>query len=300
MASAAQLIGTHFVAALFALALLLLVCTALLWHATQRYGDALWRAVAALWRLVARTPIAERARRIPFLRAGFSRTLSVWRYLGAHALLSFALAIASVSAFFELADEIHVSEELAMFDEQLAASLRTHVDGATLQWFAAITHLGDRNLLLAIGAAVAIYLLWKRWWLHAAVWLIATGLGGILVRVLKAVFERTRPVHDHVLTESAGWSFPSGHASGAVLVFGMLGYLIVRHTRSAWHIPVALCTMVLIVFVGFSRVILQVHYLSDVLAGFAAAGAWVALSIAAFETLRRRAERNAGTSSEVR
>jgi undecaprenyl-diphosphatase len=71
----------------------------------------------------------------------------------------------------------------------------------------------------------------------------------------------------------------------------MLGYLIVRHTPSVWHVPVALVTLTFVVFVGFSRVILQVHYLSDVLAGFASAGAWVAFCVMVFETLRRRAQR---------
>ena len=150
--------------------------------------------------------------------------------------------------------------------------------------------MGDRDLLLGIGGVVASYFLLRRWWLHALTWVLATGLGGVLVRLLKAHFERTRPLHDHTLTDSSGWSFPSGHAAGATLVYGMLAYMLVRHTPRVWHIPMALTAIFMISFVGFSRVILQVHYLSDVLAGFVVATTWIALCVSGFEALRRRRE----------
>jgi undecaprenyl-diphosphatase len=73
-----------------------------------------------------------------------------------------------------------------------------------------------------------------------------------------------------------------------MLVYGLLGYLIVRHAPRAWHVPVALVSVALIVFVGSSRVLLQVHYLSDVLAGYASGAAWVALCIAGLEVVRQR------------
>jgi undecaprenyl-diphosphatase len=95
-------------------------------------------------------------------------------------------------------------------------------------------------------------------------------------------------LHDHGLANETGWSFPSGHASGSMLVYGLLGYLIVRHAPGAWHVPVALTSLALIVFVGSSRVLLQVHYLSDIVAGYASAAAWVALCIAGLEAVRWR------------
>jgi undecaprenyl-diphosphatase len=107
--------------------------------------------------------------------------------------------------------------------------------------------------------------------------------------LLKSIFERARPVHEHGVLTADGWSFPSGHASGSMLVYGLLGYLIIRHTPRVWHLPVALLSVLLIVFVGFSRVLLQVHYLSDVLAGYSSAVAWGALCVAGLETARWRA-----------
>jgi undecaprenyl-diphosphatase len=93
-----------------------------------------------------------------------------------------------------------------------------------------------------------------------------------------------------------GWSFPSGHASGSMLIYGLLAYVVVRSTPPAWHIPAALAGAALIIFAGSSRVLLQVHYLSDVLAGYASAAAWIAISIAALETVRWRDQRRARPS----
>jgi undecaprenyl-diphosphatase len=112
-------------------------------------------------------------------------------------------------------------------------------------------------------------------------------------RILKSIFERTRPLHDHGLALEEGWSFPSGHASGSMLVYGLLAYLIVRNTRSVWHLPVTLTGAALVVFVGSSRVLLQVHYLSDILAGYACGAVWVGGCIAALAAVRWRGRASA-------
>jgi membrane-associated phospholipid phosphatase len=61
--------------------------------------------------------------------------------------------------------------------------------------------------------------------------------------------------------------------------------------RARWHLPVATLALATIVFVGASRVLLQVHWFSDVLAGWANAAAWAALCIAALEAVRLAAHR---------
>lgn len=290
MSSVTTFAGEHAIAMLLLASSLMLVATALVWKLIEWLWEPTWRFVARLWDRVTNSTIGEWLRHVPLLGPHFSRTLSVWRYLGIHATLSLAAAFIAFGTFVALADEIHPTEELARFDVQLASALKANVSQTTLELFAKITHLGDRNVTVGIGIAVLIYLAWRRWWLHAITWALTTGIGGVLIRVLKHHFERARPIHDHALTDSTGWSFPSGHAAGAMLIYGMLGYFVIRHTPSRWHIPIALVTMTVVSFVGFSRVILHVHYLSDVLAGFAVAGAWMALCVTAFEVLRRRSE----------
>ncbi|MCC7463742.1 MAG: phosphatase PAP2 family protein [Gammaproteobacteria bacterium] len=217
------------------------------------------------------------------------------RYLGIVAVVGLVFAAGATALFFGLADEIGVGESLAAFDVALSAALRERVTHDTLAAFAAITHLGDRDFLLGVGTIVFACLLALRHTRLAAAWLYTTLGGALLNPLLKRVFARRRPLHDHDFVVATGWSFPSGHASGSLLVYGMLVYLVVRHTRPAFHMPIATLGIVLIIVIGASRVILQVHYLSDVLAGYMSAAAWVALCIAALEALRWR-ERHPGNS----
>jgi undecaprenyl-diphosphatase len=217
-----------------------------------------------------------------------THTLTATRYLGLYALASFVVALGALGAFFELADEIGVDEDMARFDTELATALSRHLSTEVLRVTATITHLGDAGFLIGLGALVTLILLFKRRVLLASAWAIATGAGALLNLLLKSIFERTRPVHDHGVVLADGWSFPSGHAAGAMLMYGLLAYVLIRHTERSWHLPIAIVAVALIVFVGFSRVLLQVHYLSDVLAGYMSAASWGLLCVAGLEAVRWR------------
>lgn len=290
--SFADLIARHAVLILSGMAAMVLVTMVLFWHLLNRYAPwyALWarQAIAAMRKAMARTGMAERLSRLPVLGAPMSRTWAAMRDLGLYAVSAFVLAALSFSMFFELADEIGIGESMARFDVALSAALRTHVSDETLRFFSVITRLGDPEFLILLGAVVAIVLLARRRWIMALAWIVAEVSGGLLNALLKVIFQRHRPVHDHGLMVETGWSFPSGHASGSVLLYGLLGYLIVRHTHRVWHLPVAILVAAMIGFVGSSRVMLQVHYVSDVAAGYALGMAWIALCIAGLEIARAR------------
>ena len=300
MESYAELIAAHAVAMLLLATGVLLLLTTGLWRLLQRHGSAATQAAVSRWRSFAGHPFVRaltrtcaRARgRCPLVSGAVARVSAVGGYLGVEALLGFTVALVASGVFFELADEIGLDEDLGRFDDALARGLGAHVSRTVIERFALITRLGDFDFLGALCVVVALVLLWRRRWVLAGAWVLSTSLGGVLNRVLKALFERARPVHEHGLIEAHGWSFPSGHAFGAMLVYGLLGYLIIRGAPRAWHIPVALVTTSLIVFVGFSRVILQVHYFSDVIAGYASAAAWLAVWIAGLEAVRWRARQS--------
>lgn len=294
MESLADIVARHALAVLLGIAVAMLGATYLVWRSIERHGAWVGEAVTALWDSLRSGKAVSRLRNVPGLGRLMTHTMTAARYLGIYALLAFAASLALLIVFFGVADEIGIDEDLARFDLLLAQSLSIHASREFLEVIALITHLGDRNFLTALALLVAGVLLVKHERLLAAAWIVATGCGALMNTLLKSLFERTRPVHDHGVVLVEGWSFPSGHASGAMLVYGMLTYVVIRHTPQRWHLPVAVVSVALIVFVGFSRVLLQVHYLSDVLAGYASAGAWTTLCIAGLETARWRAKTASG------
>jgi undecaprenyl-diphosphatase len=289
----ADFVARHAVAVLVTLAIAMLTLSAAAWRALTTLGPRTWLLAVHFWNRVRDTRFARWLRQVPMLGRLLHGTLTIARYFGIVAIVAVLVSVGAIALFVEIADETRAGESLANFDIALSAALREHLAVATLNAFAVITRLGDPEVLVAIASVVFAVLAFKRAWLLAAAWAGTTRGGALMNRILKSIFERTRPLHDHGLALEGGWSFPSGHASGAMLVYGLLAYLIVRNTRSLWHLPVTLTGAALIVFVGSSRVLLQVHYLSDIIAGYACGAVWVGGCIAALEAVRSRARTSA-------
>lgn len=212
--------------------------------------------------------------------------------------LGFAAIVAAAALFALLPNAIADRGWLSSADRALTDALRTSVSSPLLQSFAVVTFLANTATLWTLGAAVALVLLLHRQWMFALAWTIALAGNGILTRALKAIFARTRPSFEHELFTVHGWSLPSGHSSGAVVAYGMLAYIIIRFTPIAWHLWIALAATALAFTIGCSRIFLQVHYASDVLAGFASGAGWLAVCIVGAETIRARRARH-GPISEL-
>lgn len=202
------------------------------------------------------------------------------------AAIGFALVLGAASVFAEIAEHLGSGATMSLADEALTASIRAHVAPATLAVFAALTHLGDPITLTLLGTGVALALWWQRHRVLALGWVVALGGNALLNPLLKRVFERVRPVHEHGLVNELGWSFPSGHTSSATVAYGMLAYLALRTLPAAWHAPLVLAAAALAFTVGCSRVFLQVHFASDVVAGFASGAAWLTVCIVSVELAR--------------
>lgn len=252
-------------------------------HALPAFGMALLMVlagVAALWWLLQRYGVHREASRYPPLV-----------YLVGHLLMGFVLIAGAAAMFAEIAENIGDGRWLGQLDVLFSSGIGSSASIGTLQVFALLTHLGDPITLTVLTILVAAVLAWRRqFWLCAA-WILALAGNAVLNPVLKSIFERTRPIHEHGLVLANGWSFPSGHSSGSVVAFGMLAYLLTRFlpaNRAAMRLPVLLAAAALAFTVGSSRVFLQVHFASDVLAGFASGAAWLAVCVAAVEVGRYR------------
>jgi len=136
---------------------------------------------------------------------------------------------------------------------------------------------------------VAVVLLVQRNWLTLAAWSVVVLGGEVLNLLLKDLFARPRPSFEHPLVVDTSYSFPSGQAMESVVVYGMLAYFVVLTSRAWGKRAVAVCGAAMIVLlIGFGRVYLSAHYVSDVVGGFAAGGAWLTAVITAWEAMRRR------------
>jgi len=210
--------------------------------------------------------------------------------------IGFALIVGAGAGFAELAEELLDEDALARADEALTEALRMSVPLGAVQVFAWLTRLGDVAVLTALGIVVALILLAaRRRWL-AVGWAVALGGNALLNVTLKQVVARVRPVHDDGLVLAHGFSFPSGHSSGAVVAYGMLAYVLTRFLPPRWNAPLGLAAVALAFTVGSSRVFLRVHFASDVVAGFASGTAWLAVCIVSIQLTRwvRGRGRNGG------
>jgi membrane-associated phospholipid phosphatase len=240
--------------------------------------------VAALWQLG--------------LRYGVRREDSRWpplAYLAGHLAWGFAVIAGGAALFAEIAEALGEGEQLGQLDQHFSDTLRATLPREVLQVFAVLTHLADTLTLTVLGVLVTLLLLHRRQQLLAAGWVLAVAGNALLNPALKGIFARTRPVHDHGLITAEGWSFPSGHASGSVVAYGMLAYLLVRLLPATWPAGLRLAAVLLAAALAFtagsSRVFLQVHYASDVLAGFASGASWLAVCIGTLELARWRMDR---------
>ena len=186
--------------------------------------------------------------------------------------------------FLALAVAVRRPGAVVAFDGALANALGRAMPDAFLWLLSWFTFLGDRDLLalLRAGSAVAAVARIQGLALFCAV---ATGLGGALNWLFKHGFQRLRPDFNHDYTAVVGWSFPSGHASAAMAVWhGLLSDLEIGAGALA-QASLALAAA-LVTAIGLSRVLLQVHFASDVAAGWAISLAWMILCVGLAEGLR--------------
>ena len=250
-------------------------------HALPAFGVALLAVIAAvcgLWWLGLRYGIRRDTSRFAPLA-----------YLLGYLALGFALIIGAASLFAEIAENLGDGRKLGELDLLFSDTIRSTLAPGAFKVFALLTHFGDTLTLTSLCIAGTLWLLRLRQRGLCLGWVLAFVGNALLNRTLKDIFERTRPVHDNGQAFADGWSFPSGHASGSVVAYGMLAYLLVRllpARHAPAHLPIVAAAAALAFTIGSSRVFVQVHFASDVLAGFASGTAWLVVCISAVELAR--------------
>lgn len=164
------------------------------------------------------------------------------------------------------------------WDQQILLFAAAHRSENLDAFFRGITWLGSLYVLAPLASLMAAGLLYlqKRW--EAA--LLVVGLGGatLLVHAIKLLLARPRPaVAERLVALPWDSSFPSAHTM-QIVAFTLGVAVVVRRLWPHWWAVAAVAAAALIVLVGASRVYLQVHYPSDVLAGIVLGSGWIALA----------------------
>jgi undecaprenyl-diphosphatase len=123
-------------------------------------------------------------------------------------------------------------------------------------------------------------------------------IGGFLGLFLKIAVERARPLFDEPVAHAGGYSFPSGHALNSMLGVTVILLILLPVLHGITRVVAFGLGFAVVLMVGFDRVALGVHYVSDVLAGWSVAFAVVAATSVAFETWRRSRGRRPTTPLE--
>lgn len=204
------------------------------------------------------------------------------------ALLALAL---SLWAFGAIVDE-QILEGETRTDERLAVWLHGRATEPLTDVFRVVTRLGNFITLFAV-TLVAVVIFWRRRERIDAAFVALAALGAqVLSTGMKLGFRRDRPFFPDPLATESTFSFPSGHALVSLAVYGSIALVLARRLSSHSQRALLLgATAVLVAAIGFSRLYLGVHFLSDVLAGFAAGVAWLALVYVALEVRTRYASR---------
>jgi membrane-associated phospholipid phosphatase len=224
----------------------------------------------------------------PRLHRHLAARFSPTEVLGLHLTVGIVVMLAFAWTFGHIASAVMTDAGVVRFDARIAHWFNQRWQSAWTPYMLVITHW-HRPVGVLVMAALLGGWMWRR---RAFYWLLALLLsvpGGMLLNVLlKYTFQRARPSFDDPLITLATYSFPSGHTSGATFFYGLLAAWLVCAYRG-WGVRVfaVLLAVCMVGLVALSRVYLGAHYLSDVLAGVAEGGAWLAVCITAVSTLRR-------------
>ncbi len=210
-------------------------------------------------------------------------------YLGLHLTIGLLISVAGLWLFAGVTEDVIHHDPLTAFDVAVLRLLRDHATNLGDRIFSAITLLGSPLAMAVLGVVVAAVLAIKRQWILLAGWFAAFAGAGILTAALKTVIRRPRPFGAEVFLHGESFSFPSGHALGSLIGYGMLAYLLIRMVdRQRTKTLIVGAALALVLAIGFSRLYLGVHYFSDIVAGYAAGVLWLSACISGLEIVRRR------------
>jgi membrane-associated phospholipid phosphatase len=181
-----------------------------------------------------------------------------------------------------------MANPLAGADKQIAAWFHAHLTQAFVTVLRALSEPGSGTWMGIVLFLLVLFFLWKRSWLAMATLIVAVPGGMFMNELLKILVHRPRPFLEGPFVDWSGYSFASGHTIGATLLYGQLALFIIPAMKARhWRMLTVFAAALLVLSVGFSRIALGAHYLTDVLAAIIFGVLWLAFCLFAGKPMRR-------------
>lgn len=214
--------------------------------------------------------------------------LSPRSYLGVHLTIGLLVSMVFVWIFGGITEDILTGDPFVVVDKWVISHVLYFGAHPVTEFMKSVTFLGSGVTIASSSVIVIVSLALRKRIDYIAGYLTAILGDSILIVVLKEAIHRPRPITETTLIQVGGWSFPSGHAMLSIVFYGIISYFIIRDLKS-WRLQVLTCTLAgfLVFLIGLSRIYLQVHYLSDIVAGYAGGLFWLSICITGLEVYRR-------------
>lgn len=199
------------------------------------------------------------------------------------------VGIVALCTLGAITEDVVNHDPLTKFDTTVLESLHRDATPAGVTVSAAISRLGSPVAMAVLAVGGVVMLAVRRQWTVLGGWVSAFSGAGVIDHWLKVAIHRPRPSYATALLQHSSWSFPSGHAMGSLVGYGMLAYVLLLMGPRTGRFRVLIVTGLasLIVAIGISRLYLGVHYFSDVVGGYAAGLLWLSACVSAVELARR-------------
>jgi undecaprenyl-diphosphatase len=178
------------------------------------------------------------------------------------------------------------------FDVWADNFITRYINDGNTEIMKVFSFLGDHRFLIPVNLSLIFYFLFikKHRWYSIKIPAVAIS-GVVLMFILKHLFNRERPLTP-LLEPARGLSFPSGHSLMSFTFYGLMIYLVWTNIENKLLSSVLVTGLLLIIlFIGISRIYLEVHYATDVIAGFCMGLMWLVLSLYILDKMERYSRR---------
>ena len=209
-------------------------------------------------------------------------------YLSAYGIVGAIAVVVTVALFLVIGHALPAHDALTRGDLAVNAWFEAHNTEPGEILFTWVSYVGAPVLAATVIATLIVLARRHDWFRAWAVALVAGG-GLLLSAMLKLVFHRARPLTAAEFMAHPSYSFPSGHAMNSMITYGFLALLLLDrvHERGR-RIAIVFGALALTGAIGFSRVYLGVHFMSDVAGGWLAGAAWLIVGIAGYRFAQQR------------